>query len=283
MKQLTTLDRQRQGKRITDLPLVSHVKDSLYPLLMLMTKTKVTCRLDIKNRYAAISGRPIIFAANHSAFSDAPIMLQATGRRSYIFAGKQHLPWIDWLFFVLNGVIWVDRGDKEDRGVCQAALLAYLSRGESLLWFPEGTWNLTESQLIMPLRWGIIKTARLAGAQIIPAALEYDWDENVCRIRFGEPIYGDDLEDMAEGIRTLRDAMATLRWELLTEKPPVDRNVTTTEQLRSMSRRALEDYPALNWEYEQSFIYHPETSPEEVYAFMERLTPRRENAFLWRK
>lgn len=193
------------------------------------------------------------------------------------------MSWIDWLFFVLIGVIWVDRGDKEDRSACRAALLDYLSRGESILWFPEGTWNLTESQLIMPLRWGIVETARLAGAQIIPVALEYDWDENICKIRFGEPLYGDDLEDKAEGIRTLRDAMASLRWELLTESPPLERKAVTTEILCSMSCRALDDYPALNWEYEQMCIYHPETSPEEVYAFMDSLTPHIENAFLWRK
>lgn len=46
--------------------------------------------------------------------------------------------------------------------------------------FPEGTWNLTENLLMLPMKWGIIDIAKETGAQIIPTALEYDREQKKC-------------------------------------------------------------------------------------------------------
>lgn len=41
-------------------------------------------------------------------------MGRITPQRSYILLGKQRLGFSDWLYFILNGVIFVDRKDKDD-------------------------------------------------------------------------------------------------------------------------------------------------------------------------
>lgn len=68
------------------------------------------------------------------------------------------------------------------------ALNACLRKGQSILWFPEGTWNLTPSQLMMPMKWGIIDVAKETGAQIIPTVLEYSREQKKCFVRFGKPM-----------------------------------------------------------------------------------------------
>lgn len=103
------MQKQNKGKPLVDSGFVSRVKDLLYPLLMRLTGTKVRYRINKVNECTPLPDKPIIFVANHGAFQDTPIMLRVTGRRSYIFSGKQNLAFIDWVFFVLNGVIWVDR------------------------------------------------------------------------------------------------------------------------------------------------------------------------------
>lgn len=283
MKQETTLQKQNQGKPITDSRLAIWLRDRLYPLLMFLTGTKVRCRVETVNTYTPLPGKPIIFAANHSAFQDTPIMLRVTKRRSYIFSGKQNLAFIDWVFFVLNGTIWVDRKNKEDMAASKDAVLEYLAKDQSILWFPEGTWNLTPSQLMMPMKWGIIDMARQAGAQIIPAALDYDREKNTCRVKFGTPMAGEALENKAEAIRSLRDTMATLRWDLMCDQPVLYRADITPEQLRKEMYRVIDDYPPLNWEYESSCIYCPHPEPEEAFAHLDKLVPCRNNAFLFRK
>lgn len=223
MKQETTLQKQNKDKAITDSRLAIWLRDRLYPLLIFLTGTKVRCRVEVVNACQPIPGKPIIFAAKHSAFQDTPIMLRVTKRRSYIFSGKQNLAFIDWVFFVLNGTIWVDRKSKEDMAASKDAVLEYLAKDQSILWFPEGTWNLTPNQLMMPMKWGIIDIARQSGAQIIPAALDYDREKNTCRVKFGTPLAGDALENKTEAIRNLRDTMATLRWDLMCNQPIVYR------------------------------------------------------------
>lgn len=252
----------------------------LYPLLMWLTGTKVRYKINKVNECAILPDKPIIFVANHGAFQDTPIMLRVTGRRSYIFSGKQNLAFIDWIFFVLNGAIWVDRKDKADMASSKNALIAYLQKGQSILWFPEGTWNLTPSQLMMPMKWGIIDMARQAGAQIIPAALDYDREKNTCRVKFGAPLAGDALENKAEAICDLRDTMATLRWDLMCDQPVLHRGNVTVEQLQKEMYRVIDEYPPLDWEYESSCIYHPHPQAEIVPS---DLIPKRDNAFLFRK
>lgn len=245
MKQETTLEKQSSGKPITDSRLAIRLRDALYPLLIFLTGTKVRYRVEKVNACQPIPGKPIIFAANHSAFQDTPIMLRVTKRRSYIFSGRQNLAFIDWVFFVLNGTIWVDRKSKEDMAASKDAVLEYLAKGQSILWFPEGTWNLTPSQLMMPMKWGIIDMARQAEAQIVPAALDYDWEKNTCRIKFGTPMVGEALENKAEAIRDLRDTMATLRWDLMCDQPIVHRGTSPPNAGRNVSSHRRIPTPGL--------------------------------------
>lgn len=257
MRQITALELKRKGKQLTDSKFVSCLRDRLYPILMILTKTKVKYKIEAVNDYRPIDGKAIIFAPNHSAFPDTPIALRTSKRRSYIYTGKQHLNWIDQLFFVLNGAVWVDRKDRADMAESKNALLAYLRQGQSVLWFPEGTWNLTPSQLILPMKWGIVDVAYQARAQIIPMALEYDREKMLCRVKFGAPITGRELACKRTGIRTLRDAMATLRWELMCDHPVLSRAEIAPQQLKLEIEKAIDEYPPLDWEYERSCIYCP--------------------------
>lgn len=280
LKQETTLQKLNTGKPLVDSGFSVKARDFLYPILMFLTGTKVRCKVEAVNTYTPLPGKPIIFAANHSAFQDTPIMLRVTKRRSYALLGTQNLAFIDRVFFALNGTIWVDRRDKADMAATKNGILAYLRRGQSVLWFPEGTWNLTASQLMMPMKWGIIEVARSAGAQIIPAALDYNREANTCRVKFGAPMAGDVLENRAEAIRDLRDTMATLRWDLMSSQPVLHRADITPEQLQKEMYRAIDDYPPLNWEYESACIYHPYPQVEMIPP---GLIPKLENAFLFRK
>ena len=281
MRQETTLEKQKRGRPITDAAPVIWLRDRLYPLFIRLSGgVKVKYQLQPLNGYTPLPDKPIIFAANHSAFPDGPTALRATGRRSYLLIGKQNLDFADWLFFAIIGAIWVDRQSKADMVASKGGIAAQLAKGQSGVWFPEGTWNLTDCQLIMPMKWGIIEVAREAGAQIIPLALDYDRETQVCRAKFGEPMAGAALENKAEGIRTLRDTLATLRWDLLCQRPTLRRAEITPEQLRVEEYRAVEEYPPLDWVYEQRCIYRPY---EEVETVPEGLEPCRENAFLFDK
>lgn len=278
MKQQSALDKQKKGKPITDSPSVIWLKDRLHPFMMMLTKTKITYRVDTENTYAPIDGKPIIFVANHSAFQDVPLSLRATKRRSYILLGKQSLLFLDWFFFVTTGTMWVDRKIKEDMAAAKDAMLEYLAKGQSVLWYPEGTWNLTANQLMLPMKWGIIDVAQKANAQIIPMVLDYDRTAHICKVKFGAPMADDALENKSEAIRNLRDTMATLRWDLMSDHPMLHRAEIIPEELERETYQVLAEYPKLDWEYEQTCIYQPYEAVEIVPA---SVLPSKENTFLF--
>lgn len=281
MKQLSIFDKQKTKRRLLPFVFSNRLRQQLYPLLMLLPKAKVKYRLELLNHWDAEPNKPIIFAANHSAFPDIPIALKAIGQHSYVLLGKQNLTFLDEFFFWLNGIIWVDRKNREDTTAAKLGIQAYLLQGHSILWFPEATWNLTDNLLMLPMRWGIIDVAQQANAQIIPMVLDYDREKMVCRVQFSKPVAGDALLDKPTAIRDLRDALATMRWDVMQNQPVLRRYEADMEKLRAEMLQVLAEYPPLDWAYERACIY--KYPIEDAFVPLGRLAPCRENAFLFNK
>lgn len=273
-----------KDKRLTDTALAIWVRTVLYPITMLLSRTKVKYKIIIENNYMPTADKPIIFACNHSAFPDIPIALRAINRHCYTLIGKQNLAFVDKIFFFLAGVVWVDRKNKESSALAKESIVAYLKKGKPILWFPEATWNLTDNLLMLPMRWGIIEVSRRTNAQIIPIALDYDRAQKICRVCFGDALNAEDIISKQQGIATLRDAMATLRWDFLSRNQ-ANRAKLDIEKERNALFQVVCDYPPLDWKYEESCIYHiPRTANhEEAFVHLNAIGPTRQNAFLLNK
>ncbi len=269
-------------KNLTDSPFAMGLRAIIYPLTMALSGIKVKYKLIIEQNYTPLEHKPIIFACNHSAFPDTPLALRSFGRHAYALMGKQNLSPADRLFFFLTGSIWVDRRNKEDTALTKKRLIAFLQKERSLLWCPEATWNLTENLLMLPMKWGVIDIAKETGAQVIPLVLEYDMENKKCFARFGKPMLFSGEETKAEAIGTLRDTMAAMRWEFWERKGVFSRAELDIEAERQKLLLPLEEYPPLNWDYESSCIFWPYTKPQDAFAHLDGLIPRRENAFLFR-
>lgn len=282
MIQITTKDKLNKNKPITDSKAVMLFKDLIRPVLSLIASFRIPYQVIIEHPCCLLPNKPVIYAVNHFCFADTPIMGRITPRRSYILLGKQRLGFSDWLYFILNGVIFVDRKDKEDMAASKQAMSAYLHIGRSIVMFPEGTWNLTENQLMLPMKWGIIDIAKETGAQIISTVLEYDREKKRCFVRFDVPMVFTPEDSKAEAIIALRDTLATMRWEFLERNGTFSRAGLDVAVKRKQLFYSVEEYPPIDWEYENSCIYHPYTEPKDTFAHLDQLIPCRENAFLFR-
>lgn len=278
--QATTKEKISKNKSITDSNAIMLFKDLLRPVLSLVAGFRVPYKVIIEQPCHLLPNKPVIYTVNHFCFADAPIMGRITPKRSYFFAGKQRLGFSDWLYFNLNGVIFVDRKDKEDMAASKQAMIAYLGKGRSILLFPEGTWNLTENQLMMPMKWGVIDVAKESGAQIVPTVLEYSREEKRCFVRFGEPMAVSSEDNKAEAIAALRDTMASMRWDFWERKGLFSRKELDLDAERQKLFYSVEEYSTIDWEYESSCIYHPHTEPQDAFAHLDKLSPCKENAFL---
>lgn len=283
MNQITTKEKLSLNKSITDNKAVMMFKDLIRPVLSMIASFRVPYKVIIKQPCRLLSDKPAIYAVNHFGFADTPIMGRITPKRSYILLGKQRLGFSDWLYFILNGVIFVDRKDKEDMAASKLAMTTYLNKGRSIVMFPEGTWNLTENQLMLPMKWGIIDIAKETGAQIIPIALEYDREKKKCFVCFGAPMLFSLEDNKADAIAILRDTLATMRWDFWECNGIFCRKDLDIDTERKNLFYSVEEYPPIDWEYESSCIYHLYTEPKNVFAYLDKLIPNKENIFLFRK
>ena len=283
MAQITTLEKVQNNKKISDGKIKIYLRKIIHPVLMMAAKSKVNFKVVKENKYKEIKNKPIIFAINHQCFQDTPIACRALKKHGYILSGKQPFEKIDELFFNLNGSIFVDRKDKKDMALSKDAMVEYLKKGQNIIMFPEGTWNMTDQELMLNMKWGIIEVAKETNAQIIPVVLNYDRDNNNCRVTFGKTMVIEKDRDKKEALEELRDEMATLRWNAIDQTKVYKREEINVEELRKRKEAVFDEYPMLDVEYEKSVVFNPIPSAEQVFAPVKKLGIRKNTAFLYGK
>lgn len=276
MGQQTSLERKKNNKDLVQNNLNIKIKRMIHPILFLLAGTKIKYKIIKDNDYSGKTiqfskDRPIIFVCNHATSFDIPIALKAIKEHTILFAGKQPLEKIDELFFNLNGTIYVDRKDREDMKLSKQAMIDTLKRKRNILVFPEGTWNLTDSNLMHEMKWGIIEVAQSADALIVPLVLNYDYDKRTCKYNFGKAI---DVKNktLREGIENVRDSIATLRWYYFENQGIMKRKNIDSEKEKQKIMASIDEYPKLDYEYEKSVIFKSKPTNEEVFMPIKKLT-----------
>lgn len=158
---------------------VHRIRKFAHPLLMGMLYIyHMAKKIKIKvNGSVPKTDRPIIFSVSHIGMYDVEVILQSVKRHVYILSGDEEAMYrtFDGWFFDANGVIYVDPEDSVDKQTAMKTAINFLKQGRSIMWFPEGTWNLSPNYVILPIHYGIIEAAVRANALIVPIGLEqYD-------------------------------------------------------------------------------------------------------------
>jgi 1-acyl-sn-glycerol-3-phosphate acyltransferase len=113
---------------------------------------------------------PCVLASNHGSYLDSVILVAALPRPfGFVAKGELRQRFALRLFLQRLGVEFVDRIEAE-HGVADAARLAdAVSRGRSLIFFPEGTFVATPG--LLPFHLGAFLTAVRARAPLVPVVL----------------------------------------------------------------------------------------------------------------
>ena len=226
--------------------------------------------------------KPIIFVANHSNVHDVPVMLSIIKKHVYVLAGDEVKNDLNGFAFRLNGVIWVKRGNKQNAKIAKEKVLNLLHRKKNILIFPEATWNLTPNLPMLPLHWGAVEFAQATDTPIVPITLEYTKD-NKCYYSVGKTISVSKTDNKAEVTDTLRDELATMRWNFWEEHSKKSYDEITDEDYLEYTKYRLNEYPKLDVEFERTTILKRYDSWDEVFAHINNICPTKQNAFLFNK
>lgn len=161
--------------------------------------------------------RPTIYAATHVCWDDIEYAMDAITEQAYLFWGDPRELYRSFAgaLLNLNGCIICDTQYKRDRFVAKETAIKLLDAGGNLLLFPEGVWNTSENKLVNYLFPGIAEMAIRTKVDIVPIAIERT--EMGFDIAIGKSIESKsfDMEDKWMLLQEIRDAMATLKWDVL--------------------------------------------------------------------
>lgn len=218
------------------------------------------------------TNRPIIFAATHIGMYDVEIFIQALKKHMYLLAADEEAMYrtFDGWFFDANGVFYVIPEDRTDKHVAFETAVKYLKNGKNLLWYPEGTWNLTPNRVMLPLHYGIIDAAMQTDAIILPVAMEqHDGKHTISfDVNIGKPfslpkspLNKQDKIDLAE---QLRGEMAALKMELW---GTVSRAEFPPDYWQTFICKRLAEWPHYNEEIIRRRTFNPrnDVAAEEVF------------------
>ena len=234
------------------------------------------------------TNRPIIFVPTHVGKYDIEVTSPAIKDHYYLLSGDyEHIQGtIDERFLSFNGVFYFNEKDKKDRKAVVDKMINHLKSGGNLMYFIEGTWNITPNLPMLQCYWGIVDIAKKSNAIIIPVASEQYG--KLFKIYIGKNFdmnnYGEGVEEKSRAIGDLRDALATLKWNIWETEVAKREDIADNEWEEYVKQR-FKEWPYFNEEYIDSLIFKPKNvvDRKEVYGPIKKLVPSKNNAFLFNK
>lgn len=191
-----------------------------------------------------------IFVPTHAFCEDTIATLATLDRSSYVLFGTtdqlEHNPLVNAAW--INGLIYVNRLDKDHRKSAIAKLERILTSGSSVMIFAEGGLNNTENLLVQKLFASPYILAKSTKCKVVPVAPFYEFGTKEIYMNVGQPIDLSKYSNQSDALTALRDALATLVWENVENHASrIQRNALNGDiHLNFMEERRLE-YKKNKW------------------------------------
>lgn len=228
--------------------------------------TRFLCRSNVQiivDGKENIPDRPVLFAGTHQGILDGFVWIPFMPRHCVILHGAS-VRTILKLAQVNTGLILVDKDSKENRQNAKLDMIHVLLKGHSIMYFPEGTWNLSPSKLHLPMSFGFLDIARKAGVAVVPIVMEYSYDSTKAveciekiHIRFGKAMYVEACVDLKQKLTEYEEVVSTMRWELMEEKGIFSRKTISNQEYINYLKGNLHNLQlgGINLDSERSHIF----------------------------
>ena len=150
-----------------------------------------------------------LIVANSMGKDDIRTLMQTIKRHFYLAVDIENKENFDNILYRLNGIEWLERKDGNDE-IINNHLCQILRKKKNLVMFPEGTYNCSCNQLILPINDECIRISLREKVPIIPIV---SWFGREIFTIIGDAFYP--TEDIDDSINRLRDIMASLYFEAM--------------------------------------------------------------------
>ena len=219
---------------------------------------------------------PYIFASTHGFSNDIIACLATIDRSAYLLMGSTNQIEYNRLMYAawLNGFIYVNRTDEKSRKEAIPKMERILTKGSSVLIFPEGGHNNTENNLVNRLFASPYILATKTGCKVVPIAPFYEFGSAKIYMNFGEPIDLAKYPTKQEALLELRDVFATMVYNNIERyATPYIRPVGRDIHLDFMEQRRQE-YLKNSWTrdiWDEELTRYLDSAERESMAVMESI------------
>lgn len=233
----------------------------LIKLLQIKSKLMGLTYEFIGNEKSCIQDKTVIYALTHIGKFDYEMVVEACNIFAYPFAGDWETMYatVDDYFLRLNGVLYVDTGDKKDRQNSCRYMMKALKQGIPVLIYPEGIWNLTENLPMLKLFPGAVQAAQECHVPIVPIAIEQIGKHFV--INAGKELNFEGIEEI-KAVEILRNTLASLKWEIWEHLPLVKRADIPLDYYENFLQERFKEYPPFNMKVIDGRIYREKIDRE---------------------
>lgn len=232
-----------------------------------------------------------IYVSTHLFGKDINSALAIIDKNAYLLAGtKDQIETNPQMLIAwANGLIYVDRNDKQSKKDSLEKMKVVIKKGKSVLIYPEGYLNNSENLILQEFFKGVHDLSCATGLEVVPISSYNNFGSKDLHVVCGEPIelYKYSLK---EGLIHLRDNLATMKWKQIENySEPLKRE--ELNRRKDYRKDFLEErrqiYLENKWTSSEAlqseigyFKNKKEPKPKELWETFRNVKIKRENAYI---
>lgn len=267
----------------------------LYNAISIMNRIN-RCKLEIDGNYP-ISDRKFIIAPNHVRKQDIEIIMEAFKDHMFLLSGDHENVHgtISGTMLEKNGIIYFDMEDKVDRKNVVKVIEDVLKK-TNVLWFYEGSWNLSSNKPYYNGSYQIVQTAIDSNAIVIPVSFDLINQKGlynkVACVYFGDPIdyralYGNRKltnEEKIEALDILKGQIGKGLFKIWEKYSIENRENIDLNYWDRYKKKVLSEWKFNEEDIERKhFVDKDKVDTKDVFDHLDKLKLNSNNAFLLSK
>ena len=226
------------------------LRKKINPVLRRLLKIVTKGELIVDNYPKLEDNVPYIFVSTHNFVEDTIANLSTIDRNAYLLFGTTDQLEVNPEMYAawLNGFIYVDRENPQNRKDALLKMQRVLENSNSVLIFAEGGFNNTENLLCQKLFASPYILSKVTGAKVVPIAPFNEFGSDKIYMNVGEPIDLSKYDSQKEALLDLRDSLATLLYESIEKhSTPIIRSELVGDPRLEYMEQRRQEYLKTKW------------------------------------
>lgn len=236
--------------------------------------------------------RAVIIAPTHVRKQDIEIIMEAIPEHMYLLSGDYENVHgtVSGMMLEKNGIVYFDMKDKEDRQSVKYVIKDVLNAKINLLWFYEGSWNLSKNKPYYNGYYHMVEAAYESNALVLPVS--FDLIDKTSYVYLGDFIDYNEIfstapltkEQKIEGLDLIKGQLGKGLFEIWEKFSKVSRKDISPSYWDEYKKKTLGEWKFDEQDIKDKHFYNKsQVSSRDAFSHLTKIEPNKKTAFLYDK